>query len=240
MLGLGIGMGVGNKAPLLPVYAFPSVSDIPPGALVLDSDGEVKEKRFVVELNGPDTLTFAPISADLKAIDWEFSMLFCDVNPSQSTYSRIVQFLAGSLANIILVASTTGGLEIYLRNDGATTVHSVTMGASYNNSKYHKITFGMAGGLFYAMSENEQKQTIAVPNWTGTGFSSVLISDTQISIRPIQISKIKQVSGSSVDCFQCNEQTGTAIANQCTPSRPATLSDAAAHVGALVPVSLLT
>ena len=47
MLGLGLGMGVGNKAPLLPVSAFPSVADIPPGALVLDSDGVVKECRWV-------------------------------------------------------------------------------------------------------------------------------------------------------------------------------------------------
>ena len=41
MLGLGLGMGVGNKAPLLPVSAFPSID---PGALVLDSDGVVKQK----------------------------------------------------------------------------------------------------------------------------------------------------------------------------------------------------
>ena len=57
MLGLGLGMGVGNKAPLLPVSAFPSVADIPPGMVVLDSDGAVKKKVKVMKNEGSDYVT---------------------------------------------------------------------------------------------------------------------------------------------------------------------------------------
>lgn len=47
MLGLGLGMGVGNKVPLLPVSEFTSIDAIQPGMVVLDSDGVVKECESV-------------------------------------------------------------------------------------------------------------------------------------------------------------------------------------------------
>ena len=73
----------------VPVGNWPTVADIPPGALVLDSDGTVNKKRFVIELNGPDTITFPPVSADMKNNDWEISLVFNDINPVQSRYSDI-------------------------------------------------------------------------------------------------------------------------------------------------------
>ena len=228
-----------NDRSIKPVNAWPSIADIPQGALVLDSDGVVKQKRFVVELNGPDTLTFQPPASDLKSINWEFSICFRDVNSSQNTFSRIIQFMASSLANLIIVANITGGLEFYLRNDGSNNAHLFRMDSTYNDLEYHKLTFGVYAGVFYAFSEKEPKKTITIQNWNGTGFTSVLISDTQISIRPLQVSTIKQATSEIVDCFACDEQSGTVIANACMPSRPATLSDADAHVGTLVPVSLL-
>ena len=94
-----------NDRSIKPVSAFPSVAAIPPGALVLDSDGVVMEKRFTVYMNGPDTLIFAPVASNIKDIDWEFSFGFRDDNPAQAVFARYVQFLAGSLPNFVLVAN---------------------------------------------------------------------------------------------------------------------------------------
>ena len=41
--GLGLGLGIGSGAVCPPASSWPSVSDIPPGKLVLDADGVVKQ-----------------------------------------------------------------------------------------------------------------------------------------------------------------------------------------------------
>lgn len=196
--------------------------------------------RRAVYLNGPDTLTFAPVASGLKAIDWSFSFGFRDDNPAQDVFARYVQFLAGALPNFVLVANLSGGIDISFRNDGSTAVHVLTMTALYNNSKSHRLTVGMRSGLFYAFSDIEAEKTLAVPNWNGTGFTSVVVSDHATSIRPLMTFDIRQNTNVSVDCFKCDDALGTTvIANQCTPSRPATLNDSTAHTYSWIPMSLL-
>ena len=43
-LGLGLGLGIGSGAIYPPASSWPSVSDIPPGMVVLDAGGVVKIK----------------------------------------------------------------------------------------------------------------------------------------------------------------------------------------------------
>ena len=241
MLGLGLGMGVGNKAPLLPVSAYPTIADIPPGALVLDSDGVVKKKRFVVELNGPDTITFPPVSTDMKNNDWEISLVFNDINPAQSRYSDILRVRKtsefGAIIFLIYI-NPSKKLACELRNDGVAYQSVVTTGILGQNFEKVRVTKVGTAITLYALGE---VKTIDSGGWNAENAFISIVSDYEGQARPLQVSGIQQVlNGVPLDCFPCDSETGTVIANQCRPSRPATLSDATAHVRALVPVSLLT
>ena len=245
MLGLGLGMGVGNGSGLKfvgsgPLASAPVASAANQNMWYMSTDFGLCLSRRVIYLNGPDTLIFAPVASDLKAIDWSFSFGFRDDNAAQDVFSRHVQFLAGGLANLIILSNLSGGLDITFRNDGSTNLHMLAMTALYNNQKSHRLTIGMRSGLFYAFSDIEAEKTLAVPNWNGTGFTSIVLSDQNTSARPLAVFGIRQSAGSLVDCMQCDDALGTTvIENQCTPSRTATLSDSTAHAYSWVPQSLL-
>lgn len=196
--------------------------------------------RRIVLLNGPDTLTFAPVASNLKDIDWSFSFGFRDGSATTDTYSRHVQFYAGETPNLIILASLTGGIFVSFRNNGVSSLYTIEMNALYNDLNCHRFTVGFRGGVAYAYSDIEPEKTMAVPAWNGTGFTSMVVSDQNASARPLAIFGIRQNTSVLVDCIQCDDALGTTvIANQCTPSRPATLSDSTAHAYSWVPQGLL-
>ena len=97
MLGLGLGMGVGNKAPLLPVSALPSIDA--PGALVLDSDGVVKQKIVVANLDGADIVSFPftlPENRTTGPFELEFLM---SIDGMPTFYTPFVSMVGASNAN---------------------------------------------------------------------------------------------------------------------------------------------
>ena len=240
MLGLGLGMGVGNNAPLLPVSAFPTIAAIPPGALVLDSDGVVKEKRFVVELNGPDTLTVLPLSTDLKNTNWEIQLCFMDANKSQTGPSQILRILDSTNALKLSLAITTDKkLTMELWN-GTSWVYGVTTSTVYNSS-YNSIVIKKNGSAVSLTALGETKNISSTTSWAYAQIGSVKLSDVNTDVRPLRVCGITQsLNGVVVDKFACKEEYGASLENAINPERPATLSDATAHVGDLVPVSLLS
>lgn len=73
-LGLGIGLHRGQTYP--PVSAWPTIADIPQGVPVLDTDGVVKQKRVVANLDGIDLVTFPfTLPADGTTGPWELEWL---------------------------------------------------------------------------------------------------------------------------------------------------------------------
>lgn len=66
-LGLGLGIGKGNIYP--PVSAFPTVDAIPPGALVLDSDGVVNECRWGFHNEGTDYINLGRPASVINLLD---------------------------------------------------------------------------------------------------------------------------------------------------------------------------
>ena len=239
MLGLGLGMGVGNKASMLPVSAFPSIDAIPPGALVLDSDGGVKACRWAVELNGSDSLRFATSKPNLSGSDWSLSWLQSD-RAISAVGNRLLNIFDSGKAVLRLNQIAGGMFRLSLSTDGSTTVAYIDTISPIIDTKFHKFSIEKIGNSI-ALIVDGIFATMSIGAWSVLTASIVEFRDSGADLRPLVLANIGQ--GDTIygnDLFPCTESSGTVIANTYTPSRPATLSDPNAHVKALVPVSLST
>ena len=199
----------------------------------------MKQKRFVVELNGPDTVTFLPPSSDLKNTDWEIRVCFIDANQAQANPSQILRILdSASSLKLALAITVDKKLTMELWN-GATWVYGVTTSTTYNNS-YNSVVIRKVGASISLKAIGETKTIPTTSSWTYAQIESVRISDINADVRPIRICGIKQsLNNVDVDKFSCTEESGISLENSINPTRQAILSDVNAHVGDLVPVALL-
>lgn len=241
-LGLGLGIGKGNIYP--PVSAFPTVADIPPGALVLDSDGVVKEYSWVVELNGPDFLFVQTSYTTINVANQKIQVALRDVFAGVSSLSQFVYMRNADRTAFITMYQTAlaGVVRAQILNANGTTFGTV-VGPSINTADgdYHEVALLFINSVAYIEVDNVRGVGLSVASWVQPVFSRIDFSDTSAENRPLQVCCIKQeISGSLVDWYKCDESSGAVLANQCDPTRPATLSDSTAHAEALVPVSLMT
>lgn len=168
------------------------------------------------------------------------SFCFLDGASSVASFATFFEIKTATLVGVRALMTTVGKIELVLRNAGGTVAY-LGLNGNYSDLLFHRIYLGIENGFFFAYTEKEAKQSIAVPvTWDGTGYTEAVISDFSEADRPLLVCGIRQSTGSLVDCIQCDDALGTTvIANQCTPSRPATLSDATAHAYSWVPQSLL-
>ena len=232
-----------NALPIIgsgPLASAPVASAENQNMWYMSTDFGLCLSRRVVSLDGPDTIKFAPVASTLKGIDWMCSFCFLDCASSVASFATLFEVKTAVLTGVRVVMTTAGKIELVLRNAGGTVAY-LGLNANYSDLLFHRIYLGIENGFFFAYTEKEAKQSIAVPvTWDGTGYTEAVVSDFSASARPLLVCGIRQNTGALVDCIQCDDALGTTtLANQCTPSRPATLSDASAHAYSWVPWSLL-
>jgi len=223
----------------IPFTAFGSdINNVPEGMLVLD-DGVVNICRYVVNLSGPDTISYIPINSDLKTIDWSFKFLFLDNNLTATVDTRILTFTASAMSNLIVLAKANGYLGIVLRNDGVSNIASTNINLNHSDGKWHIMEIEKIGSTL-TLKSDLGNSSISTNLWTGTGFTGVSIFDNGVEVRPLSVCNIySTINSSNLDFIPCDELSGTILNNIITPDRFANLSDPTAHLKALVPVSIL-
>lgn len=152
-LGLGLGIGKGNIYP--PASAWPTVADIPPGALVLDSDGVVKQKvgdslvpvPFTIIGSGP--IASAPVAsaayAGMYYMSSEFGACVCRSVASDYVGAYASLSTAPCLHNVnwsvsfAVNANTVTNSYLYGEGDIATTTTLLGIGAGAHNAKKLRV-----------------------------------------------------------------------------------------------------
>ena len=235
-IGMGLSVGAGNGLPLS--SSWPSVSDIPPGMLVLDSDGVVKQKRFAVELNGPDSLRFSTSTISLSTTNWSLSWTQSDRAVS-AIGNRLLGIYDGERSVVRINQITGGYFRLTLSTDGSNAVAYIDHTNAIVDTRFHSFRIEKIGDNIALIIDGVSVST-SIGTWSATNASIVEFKDSGIDLRPLVLANIKQCDSVSCnDFFPCTEQAGTEIANINSPNRPATLSDATAHTETLVPVSML-
>lgn len=273
------------------VSSWPTVADIPPGMLVLDADGMVKQKvgdylipapvtiigsgplasapvasadnqnmyymstdfglclsRPVVELNGPDTINYPILATDLMFVTWEIEWVCNDLSASQVGPNRLIQILssaAGNGTSALVYKNTPTGINFEFRKSAGVGLFSVR--GTVPATGFFKIKIKKNGTttgtcqLYVNDILQGTSGTIDYSSWSGADqITTISMVDTTSDIRPYQVANYKGIiNGVLTDCIPMNEISGTSLANQCSPSRQAILSDSTAHAYSWVPWSLL-
>lgn len=195
--------------------------------------------RPVVELSGPDLIVAS--ATRLIANSPVYTFLVKDVNAGVSTIGRFGRLMSGSSILVFLYITAAGKFEAQIRQLGGAQIAVVTSAStSISNGLHHKIDLRFTASSCSLYIDNVFDKTVPIVGWDGVSFSKVEFTDIDADIRPVQIAKLSTSdSFGTADCWQMNETSGTVIANQCTPSNPATLSDGTAHAYSWVPWSLL-
>lgn len=224
------------------------LASIPAGAVVYDTtDGVVKLCRNVVELNGPDILTLPVLAQDLRFVPWEIEWICNDLENSQVGTNRLIQILNSATTNPSALVYKSSQTEITFQFRTATLVlFSVTCSVPANG--FFKIKIKKNGVISGAVEiyVNDTLQgvsaTINYSDWVGADkIYSISMTDSSADLRPYQVLNYKaSLNNILTDCLLMNEVSGVTLANQCDPTRTATLSDSTAHAKALVPLSLLS
>lgn len=248
MLGLGLGMGVGNKAPLLPVSALPSIDA--PGALVLGSDGVVNKVRFSGNYVNNSVITatdrVSPINSFNANNDFSLLIKFRqDANDSVAYSGLFCQGPALSSSRGLWIDRSVSGADYFVQFFNSSGVNRKVLVANVIDGEWHALEI--------TRTENSvavSVDSIPVGNIDLSGFVVNTVSTTTIGSqangnRAIngQIIEASCVCQSGGFAYLFDQPNGMTILDASGNENNGTLVDAAPTdfwKKILVPVSLLT
>ena len=232
--------------------SWPSVSDIPPGAIVLDSDGVIKECRWVGNFVNNNVTTLQDtilcnFGFNANA-DYELTLIFSS-NPS-NVVPYFGLFCCGGQGGV----ATTRGLWIERGNlapyliaavfDSSGGIQRLSEGSSLIDNKFYALTIRKIGAAVHYVVDGVIKKTTQQTITVNT-FASIVIG-SQVSSRSIagQIAKVNLVHSNQEEsfCYDFTEGGGLTLYDRCGNGRNGEITDALPAdfwKKALVPVSLL-
>lgn len=222
---------------------IPTIADIPQGAVVLDTDGVVKQKRWVYYPVSESTskVLVVPLIPDI-ASDWSLKISFLDLDPSAA--GSQVFFWKRTATNIRLLQITrtsTDGFNVTVKKasdtligTSPTTVNTCVQGA-WNTIELYRI-----GDLVYLRLNSGAAVSVTLNSqWVTDGYSESSFFAWSLAEKPAYLTEFKQCcAGIACDYIPLDESAGLVARNIVNPSRPASYGENS-HVAALVPVSML-
>ena len=232
-----------NDRSIKPVNAWPFVSDIPPGMLVLDADGVVKKKRWVYYPVSESTSTVLSLPLiPALANDWSINVYFLDLDASVGADQ--VFFWKRTLDYIRILQITRSGTDkfnFFVRTASNTLIgtSSVTPNACINKA-WNVINLYRIGDTVYLSLNNGAAVSVALNNqWDTNGYSESAFFAWSPAEKPAYLAEFKQCcAGITCDHLPLDEPSGLVARNISAPSRPGVYGENS-HTEALVPVSML-
>jgi hypothetical protein len=197
--------------------------------------------RGVVELNGPDTVTWSPSVANHKTAN-SITLQIKDVISGVSSAGDIINAMqAGGALPCWWLYHANETVVFVLKDVDTGDFQADTQIPSLFDGALHEFKVEFSDLDAKLIVDGITKLTLSLAGKTLYDCESIRMQDGSTGIRPLQVCCIQQsVNGTLIDNIPCDESTGTELRNTISPLRPATLSDATAHALALVKQAAIT